>query len=169
MPFGQRAFDNYPQNTPKPVGPDAEAAWRETQGQILYLQLLAQSNGIVTEVSAPITGDVIALQKGRYLEVYNNKTNNPIRVQVFADIISPGAGIVLSTSASQGDGDKVDQLVLTANGHTESISVILMGNSRLYGRDFDNANFPLALQDAVRIRIFDPARLLSYVKMFPPR
>ena len=88
-----------------------------------YLSLLCQGLDIVTEVSVPVAGDEV---QDTYTELYKNNTNNPIRVQVFAELVVPGCGANLSTSNNGADSDKYDVLSLTANGRTESVGIVLL-------------------------------------------
>jgi hypothetical protein len=133
--------------------------------QVFYLTLLAQQ-GPVSEVSSPVNGDNI---EAYYTPLYKNVTNNPIRVQVFADFVNPGVGVVLSTSSDASDNGKVDELALTANGKTESVFVILLPTFSLWVRDRDAAFFPMQGNDIVRVRIFDPAKLVAYGNLYPRR
>lgn len=142
---------------------DAE---RKRQEQVLYLTLLAQggSGGPVTEVSPPITGDFITAE---YQELFRNTTNNPVRVQVFADLTNPGTGVILSLTRDRSDVGKIDALSLTANGRTESVTTILLPTYSLWGRDFDATFFPMQSNDVLRIRVFDPAKLINYGQLYP--
>lgn len=129
-----------------------------------YLSLLAQSAGVATEITPPITGDNI---EALYLPVFTNNTNGAVRVQVFADFVNPGVGVVLSLTQDASDVGKVDELALIANGKTESVSVILMPTFSLFMRDRDAQFFPMQATDVVRVRVFDPAKLLAYDNMYP--
>lgn len=142
---------------------DAE---RKRQEQVLYLTLLSQggSGGPVTEVSSPITGDFI---EADYKELFRNDTNNPVRVQVFADLTNPGCGVILSLTRDRSDVGKIDALALTANGRTESVTTILLPTYSLWGRDYDSQFFPMQGNDVLRIRVFDPAKLINYGQLYP--
>lgn len=142
---------------------DAE---RKRQEQVLYLTLLSQggSGGPVTEVSSPITGDFITAD---YKPLFKNDTNNPVRVQVFADLTNPGCGVILSLTQDRSDVGKIDALSLTANGRTESVTTILLPTYSLWGRDFDATFFPMQGNDVLRIRVFDPAKLINYGQLYP--
>jgi len=142
---------------------DAE---RKRQEQVLYLTLLSQggSGGPVTEVSSPITGDFI---EADYKELFRNDTNNPVRVQVFADLTTPGCGVILALTRDRSDVGKIDALSLTANGRTESVTTILLPTYSLWGRDFDATFFPMTAADVLRIRVFDPAKLINYGQLYP--
>lgn len=145
---------------------DAEAQARLVrEEQILYLTLLAQQ-GPVSEVTTPTNGNNI---ESFYTPIYKNNTNNPVRVQVFADFTNPGVGVILSTSSDASDNGKVDELALTANGKTESVLVILLPTYSLWVRDRDPVFFPMQGNDIVRVRIFDPAKLVSYGNLYPRR
>jgi hypothetical protein len=145
---------------------DAEREARAVrEEQVLYLTLLSQQ-GPVSEVSQPVNGDNI---EAYYTPLYKNNTNNPVRVQVFADFTNPGVGVVLSTSSDASDNGKVDELSLTANGKTESVFVILLPTYSLWVRDRDAAFFPMQGNDIVRVRIFDPAKLVAYGNLYPRR
>lgn len=134
---------------------------REEQG--LFLNLLAQSNGTITEISPPINGDFV---EADYKAMYTNTANNPVRVQVFADFTNPGVGAILSLTRDGSDVGKFDQLSLTANGRTESINVVLLPTYSLWVRDLDAAFFPMQGNDILRVRVFDPAKLFSYGQLF---
>lgn len=136
------------------------------QQQVLYLTLLAQGGegGPVTEVSSPITGDFI---EADYKELFRNTTNNPVRVQVFADLTNPGVGVILSLTRDRSDVGKIDALSLTANGRTESVTTILLPTYSLWGRDFDAQFFPMQSNDVLRIRVFDPTKLINYGQLYP--
>lgn len=142
---------------------DAELA---RQQQVLYLTLLAQggAGGPVTEVSSPITGDFI---EADYKELFRNTTNNPVRVQVFADLTNPGVGVILALTRDRSDVGKIDALSLTANGRTESVTTILLPTYSLFGRDFDATFFPMQANDVLRIRVFDPTKLINYGQLYP--
>lgn len=133
--------------------------------QILYLTLLAQA-GPVSEVTQPISGNQIS---GVYSELFRNNTNNPVRLQVFADFVNPGVGVILSTSSDASDNGKIDELALIANGKTESVSVIVLPTYSLWVRDRDPVFFPMQANDVVRVRVFDPAKLVSYGNLYPRR
>jgi hypothetical protein len=138
---------------------------RVREEQILYLTLLAQ-NGPVTEVTQPTTGnDITAV----YTELFRNNTNNPVRLQVFADFVNPGVGVILSTSADVSDNGKVDELALIANGRTESVQIIVLPTYSLWVKDRDPTFFPMQQTDVVRVRVFDPAKLVSYGNLYPRR
>lgn len=134
--------------------------------QILYLSLLAQSGTLVTEVTSPTNGDQIG---EAYSQLFTNVSNAPVRVQVFGDFVNPGVGVVLATTRDQSDVGKVDELALTANGKTESVGVILMPTYSLWVRDRDPAVFPMQTNDIIRVRIFDPSKMISYANLFPKR
>lgn len=129
-----------------------------------YLSLLAQSAQIVTEITPPITGANI---EAIYTPLYTNNTNGAVRVQVFADFVNPGVGVVLSLTQDASDIGKVDELALVANGKTESVSVMLMPTFTLWMRDRDATFFPMLANDVIRVRLFDPAKLLAYDKLYP--
>lgn len=129
-----------------------------------YLSLLAQSAAIVTEITPPINGNAITPD---YRPLFTNNTNGAVRVQVFADFVNPGVGVVLSLTQDASDIGKVDELSLTANGKTESISVMLMPTFSLFTRDRDATFFPMQANDVVRVRVFDPAKLLAYDNLYP--
>lgn len=133
--------------------------------QILYLTLLAQ-NGPVSEVTQPISGNQIS---AIYSELFRNNTNNPVRLQVFADFVNPGVGVILSTSSDSSDNGKIDELALIANGRTESVSIIILPTYSLWLRDRDATFFPMQANDVVRVRVFDPAKLVSYGNLYPRR
>lgn len=139
---------------------------RKRDNAIDYLTLLCQggSGGPVTEVSAPINGDFI---ENDYKALFTNTTNNPIRVQVFAEFVTPGCGAILSLSRSLSDVDKYDVLSLTANGRTESVTLILIPTYSIWVRDFNAAAFPMGATDILRIRVFDPMKMISYLQMYP--
>lgn len=147
-----------PGQTPKPP-PGINAQ----QLGVLYMQLLCQSLDVITEVSTPITGDSI---EDHYTAIYVNNTNNPIRVQVFADLVTPGCGALLSTSPNDGDSDKYDALTLTANGRTESVGIILMPTMKIYAKNFQPL-IPMAAIDVIRVRVFDPMKLMSFARLYP--
>lgn len=136
---------------------------RARQANVLYLSLLCQSNGVVTEVTAPKTGDDIS---DEYSELFKNDTNNPVRVQVFADLATPGCGVILSTTRDKSEQGKYDVLSLTGNGRSEAVSIIVLPTFSIFGRDFA-AGIPMAGIDVIRFRIFDPAKLLSYISLYP--
>lgn len=156
--FGQVTSDTYQMAAAR-----AEMDRRRREEQILYLTLLAQ-NGPVTEVTQPTNGDRITSE---YTELLRNNTNNPVRVQVFADLVNPGVGVLLSTSSDASNNGKIDELSLTANGRTESVFVILLPTYSLWVRDRDPAFFPMQANDVVRVRVFDPAKLISYANLYP--
>jgi hypothetical protein len=137
-----------------------------TNESVQYLSLLAQSNGIVTEVTPPVNGDGI---ESYYTKLFTNDTNGAVRLQVFADFVNPGVGVVLSLTADASDVGKVDELSLTANGKVESISVIVLPTFSLFVRDRDAAFFPMQANDVIRVRVFDPAKLLSYSNLYPEK
>lgn len=149
--------------SPAQVAARMEVERRRREEQILYLTLLAQ-NGPVTEVTQPVNGDRI---DETYTELVRNNTNNPIRVQVFADFVNPGVGVLLSTSSDLSNNSKIDELSLTANGRTESVQVILLPTYSLWVRDRDPVVFPMQPNDIIRVRIFDPAKLISYANLYP--
>lgn len=129
-----------------------------------YLSLLAQSITITTEVTSPTSGDDV---EAYYKPIFTNTTNGAVRVQVFADFVNPGVGCTLSLTQDASDVGKVDELALVANGKTESIGVILMPTFSLWIRDRDAAFFPMQATDTVRVRVFDPAKLLAYDNLYP--
>lgn len=129
-----------------------------------YLSLLAQSANIVTEITPPTTGDNI---EAIYTPLFTNNTNGAVRLQVFADFVNPGVGVMLSLTRDASDVGKVDELSLTANGKTESISILLMPTFSLWARDRDATFFPMQANDVIRVRIFDPAKLLAYDNLYP--
>lgn len=131
--------------------------------QVLYLTLLAQ-NGPVTEVTTPINGDFI---EPEYKTLFTNNTNNPVRVQVFADLVTPGCGAVLSLTRDGSDVGKFDVLSLTANGRTESVTTIILPTYSIWAKDFAPAFFPMQANDVLRVRVFDPAKLISYGNLYP--
>lgn len=139
------------------------AAERARQAQVFYLTLLCQ-NGPVTEVTSPVVGTLI---EDEYVELYKNNTNNPVRVQAFADLITPGCGAILSLTRDKGDQGKVDVLALVANGRTESVQVILMPTTSLWVRNFRFTAFPMTVDDTIRVRVFDPMKLLSFNTLYP--
>lgn len=143
-----------------------EAARRAREDQVLYLTLLAQggSGGPVTEVTSPIDGDFITAE---YKSLFRNDTNNPVRVQVFADLTNPGVGVILSLTNDRSDAGKIDALSLTANGRLESVTTIVLPTYSLWGRDFDPTFFPMQANDVLRIRVFDPAKLINYGQLYP--
>ncbi len=167
--YDEGCFD-LPDNRPVPVPRNqqeavaqAVAAERTRQAQVLYLSLLCQSTGVVTEVTSPKNGDDIS---DEYVELFMNNTNNPVRVQVFADLVTPGCGVFLSTTRDKSEQGKYDVLNLTANGRTESVSIIVLPTYAIFGRDF-NAAIPMQGVDVIRFRIFDPAKLISYSTLYP--
>lgn len=137
-----------------------------TNESVQYLSLLAQSNGIVTEVQPPVNGDGI---ESYYKKLFTNDTNGAVRVQVFADFVNPGVGVVLSLTADASDVGKIDELALTANGKVESVSAIILPTFSLFVRDRDAAFFPMQANDVIRVRLFDPAKLLSYSNLYPEK
>lgn len=140
---------------------EARRDQREEQG--LFLNLLAQSAGTITEISPPINGDFVDAD---YKAMYTNTANNPVRIQVFADFTNPGVGAVLSLTRDGSDVGKFDQLALAANGRTESINVVLLPTYSLWVRDLDPKFFPMQGNDILRVRVFDPAKLFSYGQLF---
>lgn len=145
---------------PKPVVASKVA---QRAGVLNYLSLLCQGLDIVTEVSVPVAGDEV---QDTYTELYKNNTNNPIRVQVFAELVVPGCGANLSTSNNGADSDKYDVLSLTANGRTESVGIVLLPTMSIWMRNFNTA-IPMTAADILRVRIFDPMKLLSYAALYP--
>ncbi len=137
---------------------------RERQKRVLYLQLLCQGGGPVTEVIGPIIGTAL---NDEYTSIFKNSTNNPVRVQVFADLTTPGCGARIALSPEKGDQGRVDQLVLAANGRTESVQMILLPTMSVWARQFNNAAFPMVAVDMLRVRIFDPIKLLSFSELYP--
>lgn len=147
-----------------PVNPAQQLAEeRRRQAQVLYLTLLAQQ-GPVTEVTSPINGDFI---EADYKEIFKNNTNNPVRIQVFADLVTPGCGAILSFTRDGSDVGKFDVLSLTANGRTESVSTIVLPTFSIWARDFQPVFFPMVSNDVLRIRVFDPAKLINYGQLYP--
>lgn len=144
-----------------PLNPVADPSAR--QAEVLYLQLLAQSLDIITEVSTPVGGDTIT---DTYKSIFHNNTNSPVRVQVFADLTTPGCGADLSLTPNGGNSDKYDVLSLTANGRTEAVGIILMPTMRIYAKNFQPL-IPMVAVDVLRVRIFDPMKLLSYANLYP--
>ena len=134
--------------------------------QVLYLTLLAQggAGGPVTEVTMPVNGDFI---EADYKALFTNNTNNPVRVQVFADLVTPGCGAILSLTRDRSDVGKYDVLSLTANGRVESVTTIVLPTYSIWARDFDAAVFPMQVVDTLRVRVFDPAKLISYGNLYP--
>lgn len=164
--FGQVKAETYEDRARRQAQEAAariESERRRREEQILYLTLLSQS-GPVTEVTQPTNGNNITSE---YTELIRNNTNNPIRVQVFADFVNPGVGVLLSTSSDTSNNGKVDELSLTANGRTESVFVILLPTYSLWVRDRDPVFFPMQGNDVVRVRVFDPAKLISYANLYP--
>lgn len=137
---------------------------REYQLRLAYLSMLAQATTI-TEVTTPMTGDDIS---DEYIALYKNNTNNPVRVQVFADLATPGCGAILSTVPDKSNAGKVDVLSLTANGRVESVPVIILPTMSIWAREF-NVAFPMSGFDVLRVRVFDPAKLLSYANLYPKK
>lgn len=135
---------------------------QQRQAQVLYLQLLTQ-DGVVTHVTTPTNGNDI---DDEYTALYKNDTNNPVRVQVFADLVTPGCGAVLSTNSDRSNSGKFDALTLTANGRVESVSVIVLPTMAVWAREFNTA-FPMSGSDVLRVRVFDPAKLISYANLYP--
>ena len=128
----------------------------------MYLTLLAQ-DGVVTSVLSPASGDDIS---DEYYALFRNDTNNPVRVQVFADLVTPGCGALLSMTSDKSDAGKFDALSLTANGRVESVSVIVLPTRSVWAREFNTA-FPMGSSDKLRVRVFDPALLLSSANLYP--
>jgi hypothetical protein len=139
---------------------------RRRQEQVLYLTLLAQGSngGPVTEVTSPINGDFI---NAEYQPIFTNNTNNPVRIQVFADLVSPGCGAILSFTRDLSDVGKFDVLSLTANGRTESVTALILPTYSVWARDFQPVFFPMLAVDILRLRVFDPMKLLSYGNLYP--
>lgn len=150
---------------PQPAVRSAADLAREAQ--VLYLTLLAQggSGGPITELSTPKAGSQFT---NTYTELLKNNTNNPIRVQVFANLTTPGCGVVLSFANDASDSAKFDELSLTANGRTESVTVILLPTYSIYGKQFA-AGFPMVAVDIIRMRIFDPQKLINITNLYPVR
>lgn len=146
------------------AAPQQASAERTRQAQVLYLTLLSQggAGGPVTEVTSPITGDTIT---DDYAPIFTNNTNNPVRVQVFSDFINPGVGAFLSLTRDRSDVGKIDELALTANGRTESVTTILLPTYSLWARNRDVV-FPMQSTDVLRIRVFDPMKLISYSNLY---
>jgi hypothetical protein len=158
-----------PQLTPQMLAAQAQAqaqadADRMRQAQVLYLTLLAQGGGPVTEVTAPINGDFI---ENDYKPIFVNNTSNPVRVQVFADLVSPGCGAFLSFTRDLSDVGKFDTLSLTANGRVESVTAIILPTYSVWARDFNAQFFPMQAVDVLRVRVFDPMKLISYAQLYP--
>lgn len=143
-----------------------DADYERRSAQVLYLTLLSQggAGGPVTEVTQPYNGDFI---EADYKRLFTNNTNNPVRAQVFAEFTTPGAGVNLSLTADRSDVGKFDVLALTANGRTESVTVIVPPTTSIWARDLDPVNFPMQDVDVLRIRIFDPMKLLSFGNLYP--
>lgn len=168
MSFGQVKVKTY-----EDVAREREAALRQKllddertrQAQVLYLTLLSQGGlgGPVTEVTSPISGTSLT---NEYTSIFTNNTNNPVRVQVFSDYTNPGVGVTLSLTRDRSDVGKIDELALTANGRTDSVTTILMPTYSLWARNRDPI-FPLQANDVVRIRVFDPAKLINYSNLYP--
>lgn len=158
-----------PQSRPLPPGVPAPrlpsvVPDRELQLRMLYLGMLAQATTI-TEVTALKTGDDIS---DEYIALFKNDTNNPVRVQVFANLVTPGCGVLLSMSSDKSDAGMFDALSLTANGRVESVPVIVLPTMSVWAREF-NVAFPTTGSDKVRVRVFDPAKLLSYANLYPKK
>lgn len=152
-------------NPPQPaVRTQAELA---REAQVLYLTLLAQggAGGPITELSPPKAGSAFG---AGYTELLKNNTNNPIRVQVFANLATPGCGVVLSFANDGSDASKFDELSLTANGRLESVTVILLPTYSIYGKQFA-MGFPMGASDIIRMRIFDPQKLINITNLYPGR
>lgn len=143
-----------------------DLAAQQREAQVLYLTLLSQggAGGPVTEVTQPYNGDFI---EANYKKLYENNTNNPIRLQVFAEFTTPGCGVNLSLTADRSDVGKFDVLSLTANGRTESVTVIVPPTRAIWARDFDPVNFPMQDVDVLRVRVFDPMKLISFGNLYP--
>ena len=133
------------------------------ESQILYLTMLTQ-NGPVTETTMPVSGNII---EAGYVPIFRNDTNNPVRVQAFADFVNPGVGAILSLSGDASDAGKIDTLALVANGRVESVTTIILPTFSLWAKDFDPSFAPMQSNDVLRLRIFDPAKLLSYWNLYP--
>ena len=148
---------------PQPAVRSAADLAREAQ--VLYLTLLAQggSGGPITELSTPVTGDKLL---NTYTMLLKNNTNNPIRVQVFANLVTPGCGVVLSFASDASDAAKFDELSLTANGRTESVTVILLPTYSIWGKQFA-LGFPAGATDVFRMRVFDPQKLINISNLYP--
>lgn len=151
-----------PNATPDQKADHAFLAEKQRQAQVLYLSLLCQSTGVVTEVQRPTSGDAIS---DEYFALFTNTSMAPVRVQVFSDLVTPGCGAVLSFDNSKGDQGKFDTVSFVANGHTESISVLVLPGLSIWARDFSNA-IPMGSADMLRIRIFDPMKLISSANLF---
>lgn len=163
MSFGQVKVQTYEERFASQQAAQRAALQEARSVQALFLNLITQSAGIVTEISPPINGDFV---EGDYKPLFTNTVSNPVRVQVFGDFTNPGAGAVLSLTRDGSDVGKVDQLSLTANGRTESVSVVLLPTYSIWVRDLDPTFFPMQGNDVLRVRVFDPAKLLSYGQMF---
>lgn len=135
----------------------------QRERDLAYITLLATAGDTVTEVTSPKDGDAV---EDKYTELFKNNTNNPVRAQVFVLLTTPGAGIKLSTTALAGDQGLYDSLSLTANGRTEAVSIIVLPTMSIYMREFNSA-FPMTPQDLIRVRIFDPAKIISYNNLYP--
>lgn len=144
----------------------ALAEERRRQQQVLYLTLLAQGSegGPVTELTSPLDGDFI---NAEYQPIFTNNTNNPVRIQVFADLVTPGCGAILSFTRDMSDVGKFDVLSLTANGKTESVTAIILPTHAVWARDFQPTFFPMTAADVLRVRVFDPMKLISYGQLYP--
>jgi hypothetical protein len=158
-------FDLYNQRGPGAETPQTVFDDRRRQQQVLFLSLLCQSGvgGPVTEVSPPVNGDWM---NNGYQELFRNTTNNLIRVQAFAEFTTPGCGAILSLTPDLSDVGKYDVLSLTANGRTESVTTILLPGFSIYARDFNTA-IPMQGVDQLRIRAFDPMKLISFSNLYP--
>lgn len=146
------------------AGNDAQLKREERDAQLFYLQLLTCSGNAANDVVAAIDGTQI---KTTYTELYMNNTSNPVRVQVFVSLITAGGGIKLSLTSDGADLNFLDELALVANGKSESIQIVLPSNTKLYAKSYDPTNFPLVAGDKIRVRQFDPARLLSFGGLYP--
>lgn len=143
-----------------------DIAAERRSAQVLYLTLLAQggSGGPITEMLTPVSGDFI---EEDYKELFRNNTDNPVRLQVLGEFVTPGCGAHLSLTRDRSDVGKFDVLSLTANGRTESVTVIVPPTMAVWARDFDAVNFPMQDVDTLRVRVFDPMKLLSFGNLYP--
>ena len=131
-----------------------------------YLSMVAQSDGI-TNALPPFYGDVIGASS-KYFPLVSNKTDNPIRVELLAELTNPGVGFKFAFSRDSSDVGKIDVLALIANGRVQSVPIILGGGQTLWVASHDTT-FTLQDDDVLRIRVFDPAQLLARVAIRPPQ
>lgn len=130
--------------------------------QLAYLNVLATASSF-TDVMAPIQG---AFFDDSYNIIYANKGTAPIRIQIFGDFVTPGGGVILTTSPDASNSNKFDVLSNTANGRVESVPMILLPGQTVYGRTLDYTNFPMTNQDIIRARIFDVSKLLTVGRLY---